>query len=92
MTAALAAVKGELPLQEGSDYLFVPDSDAAVVPNWATDLAAASAAAPPDNLPETREIKLGDTLTYLFTSGMWGANSNSTRNRCRIVCRTPHHF
>ena len=72
LTGALAGVKGELPLQEGSDYLFVPDSDDAAVPNWATDLAAASAAAASDNLPDTQEIRLGDTVTYLFTSGTTG--------------------
>ena len=85
LTAALAAVKGELPLQEGSDYLFVPDSDAAAVPNWATDLAAASTVAPPDNLPETLKVKLGDTLTYLFTSGTTGLPKASVCSNRRFL-------
>lgn len=85
LTAALAAVKGELPLQEGSDYLFVPDSDAAAVPNWATDLAAASTVAPPDNLPETLKVKLGDTLTYLFTSGTTGLPKASVCSNRRLL-------
>ena len=85
LSEALAGVKGELPLQEGSDYLFVPDSNAAAAPNWATDLAAASAGQAPDNLPETRDVKLGDTVTFLFTSGTTGLPKASVWSNRRFL-------
>jgi len=71
LTAALADVKEELALQEGRDYLFVPDAGGAA-PNWALDLAEQSEAASTQNLPTTKEVRLGDTIAYLFTSGTTG--------------------
>ena len=72
LAAALAEVKGELPLAEGEDYLFVPDGGAAPAPNWAADLNQASAAASSANLSITKDNTLGDTAMYLFTSGTTG--------------------
>ena len=72
LAPALAEVKGELPLAEGGDYLFVPDAGETPAPNWASDLAADSAAASADNPPATMENTLGDTAMYLFTSGTTG--------------------
>jgi|TARA_B100000315_G_scaffold253446_1_gene292254 citronellyl-CoA synthetase len=72
LTEALAQVKSELPLTEGSDYVFVPDSGTHPAPNWATDLVAASADHPADNLPDSRSVALGDSAMYLFTSGTTG--------------------
>ena len=72
LIGALAEVKAELPLAEGEDYLFVPDSGTAPAPNWATDLNQGSADADSDNLAVTAEHILGDTAMYLFTSGTTG--------------------
>ena len=76
VTAAVQDVKSELDLREGSDYFFVPDraSEEATqpAPNWAQDLDAASEDASSENLPETREITLGETCFYIFTSGTTG--------------------
>ncbi len=72
LAPALGEVKAELSLAEGEDYLFVPDAGEAAAPNWASDLAADSAAASPDNPPATIENALGDTAMYLFTSGTTG--------------------
>ena len=72
LVGALAEVKAELPLAEGEDYLFVPDSGAAPAPNWAADLNQGSADAGSDNLPVTAEHSLGDIAMYLFTSGTTG--------------------
>ena len=72
LTGALAEVKADLPLAEGEDYLFVPDSGAAPAPNWAADLDQGSAAADSANLAVTQDNILGDTAMYLFTSGTTG--------------------
>ena len=72
LTEAVQSVKSELHLDEGTDYLFVPDGDAPPAPNWARDLDAASQDANPDNLPQTQTLTLGDTACYIFTSGTTG--------------------
>ncbi|MFP6816954.1 MAG: long-chain-acyl-CoA synthetase [Pseudomonadales bacterium] len=69
---ALAEVKADLPLQEGSGYLFVPDSGAAAAPNWAGDMAELSADADSGDPPDTSELTLGDDSLYIFTSGTTG--------------------
>ena len=72
LTEAVQSVKSELHLTEGSDYLFVPDSDGTPAPNWARDLDAASAEEDSANLPQTGDVTLGETACYIFTSGTTG--------------------
>ncbi len=84
LTEALAGVKGELSLGEGSDYLYVPDAGAPA-PNWAVDLAAQSEAASADNLPDSREVELGDRVAYLFTSGTTGLPKASIWSNRRFL-------
>jgi len=69
---ALHEVKSDLPLREGEDYLFVPDSGDSPAPNWAVDLAAASEDASPANPAVSGEITLGENALYIFTSGTTG--------------------
>ncbi|MDE0659591.1 MAG: long-chain-acyl-CoA synthetase [Gammaproteobacteria bacterium] len=71
LTDAIAEVKGELDLVEGSDYFVVPDAGASA-PDWAVDMAAASANLPTDNPAHTGEVTLGETAMYIFTSGTTG--------------------
>ena len=105
MTEALAGVKGELPLREGSDFFFVPDPGGDVpdpggevpdaggtspeegnpAPNWAVDLAAESGTASTENLPESREVMLGDRVAYLFTSGTTGLPKASIWSNRRFL-------
>ena len=84
LTDALAGVKGELPLREGSDYLYVRDTGKAA-PNWAVDLTAESEAASTENLPDARETKLGDRVAYLFTSGTTGLPKASIWSNRRFL-------
>ena len=72
LTDAVQSVKSELHLDEGADYLFVPDGDGGPAPNWARDLDAGSREADAENLPQTQEMTLGDTACYIFTSGTTG--------------------
>lgn len=69
---ALNEVKGELPLAEGSDYIFVPDSGATAAPNWASNLLSDSTDASTANPPVTSEITLGEKALYIYTSGTTG--------------------
>ena len=71
LTDAIAEVKGELDLAEGADYFVVPE-DGGTAPDWAVDMAAASANLPTDNPAHTGEITLGETAVYIFTSGTTG--------------------
>src|SRR4029450_357013 len=72
LTDAVAGIKADLTLQEGSGFLFVADAGKTRAPNWAVDLGAEATSASASNLPETQRIKLGDNATYLFTSGTTG--------------------
>ena len=71
LTDAIAEVKGELGLAEGADYFVVPENGG-TAPDWAVDMAAASANLPTDNPAHTGEITLGETAVYIFTSGTTG--------------------
>ncbi len=84
LAAALAGVKSELSLEEGSDYLYVPDAGAAA-PNWAVDLAEQSQAASSENLPDSQENRLGDRVAYLFTSGTTGLPKASIWSNRRFL-------
>ena len=77
LTAALAEVKEDLGLEEGRDFLWVPDrtgtTPATSLPgNWAVDLQEQAERAGSENLAETAQITLGDSAFYIFTSGTTG--------------------
>ncbi len=69
---ALNEIKEELPLEEGDDYVFVPDAGAYSAPNWARDLSLESRNAPTGNPDATAGITLGDKAFYIYTSGTTG--------------------
>jgi citronellyl-CoA synthetase len=70
--AVLAEVLGDLELEAGRDYLWLPDSGTTAVPGWAQDGSVEMASMPSDNLPVTFEITAGETALYIFTSGTTG--------------------
>ena len=67
---AIGEAKDELDLEQGADYLVVPDG--APAPDWAIDMASASANLPEDNPVQTGDHTLGQTAMYIFTSGTTG--------------------
>jgi len=71
LTAALSDVRSELPLDERG-YVFVPDRGEQSAPDWASDLATASANLDVTNPPETLTVTLGDNAFYVYTSGTTG--------------------
>ena len=82
---AIAEVKADMSLREGSDYLFVADHGKAPAPNWATDLSAESATASTDNPPDTRRVKLADNATFIFTSGTTGLPKAAVMSQRRFL-------
>jgi citronellyl-CoA synthetase len=82
---ALNEVKAELPLNEGDDYLFVPDSGTSPAPNWAANLDDLSSAASAANPDSTGEITLGDNALYIFTSGTTGLPKAAVMSNRRFL-------
>ena len=72
LAEALEESKAQLSLEEGRDYLFVPDGDLADTPNWALNMAEISAGESEQNLPQTANNTLGDKSLYIYTSGTTG--------------------
>lgn len=85
---AIGEVKGELPLEEGSDYFFMPDKGATPAPNWSRDLLTESSEAPASNLPVTDEIQLGENCLYIYTSGTTGLPKAAVMSNRRFLQST----
>ncbi len=83
----LSEITGDIPLTEGTDYLFVADPAKPDLPcpNWAMDFGAASADMPAANHPETSSITLGDTALYIFTSGTTGLPKAANMSNARFL-------
>ena len=82
---AIAEVKADMSLREGSDYLFVADHGTTPAPNWATDLSAESSCASTENPPETQRVKLADNATFIFTSGTTGLPKAAVMSQRRFL-------
>jgi len=85
LTDALAEVKSELNLQEGSDYYVVPDGDTSVDLNWAQNLGNAAAQASDINPQATRETTLDETALHIFTSGTTGLPKAAVMSNKRFL-------
>lgn len=77
LTQSLSAVKNELNLRDGKDYLFVQDqvssdTEHSSQPNWAVSLDSKDESISSANPVATKEVCMGDTAFYIFTSGTTG--------------------
>ena len=70
--------------------LFVADGEHNAVPAGYTDLSQAIAQQPTDNLPETRELLLGDPCYYIFTSGTTGLPKASVTTHLKVFRSGSH--
>ncbi|MEM7219345.1 MAG: long-chain-acyl-CoA synthetase [Pseudomonadota bacterium] len=61
-----------LALQDGRDYLFVPDGELNETPNWAVNLSDLATDMPSDNPAQTGKNPLGADSLYIYTSGTTG--------------------
>ncbi len=61
-----------LPQEQANAPLVVADDEAGPVPDGELDLLALADTQPDDNLPQTAEVRMGDTCCYVFTSGTTG--------------------
>ncbi len=68
---AMAEVKADLGLDEGSDFFVVSDGEEPPS-NWAKDFSSMSADAPTENLEDSKSTTLGEVALYIFTSGTTG--------------------
>jgi citronellyl-CoA synthetase len=78
LTEPLAAIRADLALKDGVDYLFVQDTGSAAranpvsLPNWAVPLNVNDPELAVTNPADTATITLGTKAFYLFTSGTTG--------------------
>jgi citronellyl-CoA synthetase len=78
LTEPLGAIRADLSLTDGVDYLFVPDTGSAALanpvsaPDWAVTLDVNDPNLPSTNPADTATITLGSKAFYIFTSGTTG--------------------
>ena len=81
---AIESVRSQLGLEDGSGFLTLRDSDDAV-PSWARDLDVLSHNQDDSNPPETKEITIGSTAMYIFTSGTTGLPKAAVQSHKRLL-------
>ncbi|MEZ5549435.1 MAG: long-chain-acyl-CoA synthetase [Pseudomonadales bacterium] len=82
---ALHEIKEDLDLEEGTDYLFVPDAGSQAAPNWATNLDQAAEGLPVSNPDEVETVSLRDNALYIFTSGTTGLPKAAVMSNRRFL-------
>lgn len=72
LTEPLNEVREDLTLEDGRDYLLVRDGGHRPAPNWSVELDSHDEALLPTDPIETRQLQIGNTALYIFTSGTTG--------------------
>ncbi|HKI73901.1 MAG TPA: long-chain-acyl-CoA synthetase, partial [Pseudomonadales bacterium] len=72
LTEPLEEVRSDLKLDDGKDFLFVRDTGSSPPPNWAVTLDSRDDAIDASNLPQSKQVQLGEKAFYIFTSGTTG--------------------
>lgn len=85
LTESLNDVREDVALEDGEDYLFVRDQSTSPAPNWAIELDPTDESISHQNLPATREVTMGDTACYIFTSGTTGMPKAAVVSHKRIL-------
>ena len=78
------SVRQQLGLEDGSGFLVWRDGDDAI-PEWARDLDVLSHNQDDSNPPETKNITIGDTAMYIFTSGTTGLPKAAVQSHKRLL-------
>ena len=80
---AIDGVRNQLELEAGSGFLAIQDGDDPI-PEWARDLGVLSHNQDDTNPPETKDITIGSTAMYIFTSGTTGLPKAAVQSHKRI--------
>lgn len=81
---AIDGVRDQLNLDDGSAYLALKDEDDEI-PTWARDLTLLSHNQDDSNPPETKDITIGSTAMYIFTSGTTGLPKAAIQSHKRVL-------
>jgi len=85
LTEPLNEVRQDLSLKDGMDFLFVRDKGDAPPPNWAVRIDSMDESIETENVPQTGEVRLGDTAYYIFTSGTTGLPKAAVVSSKRVL-------
>ena len=80
---AIDGVRNQLDLEPGSGFIAIQDGDDPI-PEWARDLDVLSHNHDDTNPPETKEITIGSTAMYIFTSGTTGLPKAAVQSHKRL--------
>ncbi len=80
---AVADIKGECELEEGSDFLVVADADAPATPNWGVDFTQETTDAGPIAEAQIPPLRQQDPALYIFTSGTTGLPKAAIQKQSR---------
>ncbi|MBT4162993.1 MAG: long-chain-acyl-CoA synthetase [Gammaproteobacteria bacterium] len=72
LTMPLNAVRAELKLKDGVDFLYVRDQGTEPAPNWAIEVDSKDSDHLHHNLEDTQTVEIGCIAFYIFTSGTTG--------------------
>ena len=80
---AIDGVRDQLDLETGSGFLAIQDGNDPI-PDWARDIGVLSHNQDDSNPPETKEITIGSTAMYIFTSGTTGLPKAAVQSHKRM--------
>ncbi|MBT4521759.1 MAG: long-chain-acyl-CoA synthetase [Halieaceae bacterium] len=85
LVSPIEAVRAELGLQDGRDYLWMADANQTTAPDWAVNASIGMLDQATHNLPQTRDILAGETALYVFTSGTTGLPKAALQPHRKLV-------
>ena len=83
LTDPLNAVRDELDLADGKDYLFVRDQAAGPAPNWSIEVDSTDESIESSN-PDV-QVEISNTAFYIFTSGTTGLPKAARFSHRRLI-------
>lgn len=82
---AIEAVRSNLGLHDGESFLLMRDKEDDTVPDWSRDLDLLSHNQEEGNPAESKDITIGSTAMYIFTSGTTGLPKAAIQSHKRVL-------